>query len=434
MLGIMKVTRTMRDGPNGQPIEDSFASLGEQVDILETRDSWAHVKLVNVPGQPNGWVSADAIDTSAAISGGPLDKGAFARECWRDCLDISNPHYVAAVAELRSRVRDDSDNGNIGPFRFTQEEWNANLKVIDVFEFQPDQIGDWRRQCTVFAVMVRGTSTNLAAKLAQSSPTAAQLYLAQMIGVEAAVNTLTNPATNITAAIGSTAPDLFERYGALLKDATGAPGTGDMVLGSIRKALGDALDTMRPFVIQAGSDLLDDTNTRTDILHGPDAPPASQAVGPTTGTFQQIAPTVMKKLMDDFGFTKEQTAGILGNLGEESGGFKEIQEINPIHGGKGGLGWAQWTGERRTKFESFCQQKGVQPSSFEGNYGFLKLELSSKPFNRAVTAVKQTTTVPESVRRFEATFEMADPDFVHFEMRDKFAQIALAAFDKLGAG
>ncbi|MGO4287980.1 phage tail tip lysozyme, partial [Bosea sp. TAB14] len=91
-------------------------------------------------------------------------------------------------------------------------------------------------------------------------------------------------------------------------------------------------------------------------------------------TFTQKAPGIINRLMADFGFTREQAAGIVGNLGHESGGLNELQERNPTSG-RGGYGWAQWTGPRRRAFEAWAAEKGLDPASDEANYGFLRHEL-----------------------------------------------------------
>ena len=75
----------------------------------------------------------------------------------------------------------------------------------------------------------------------------------------------------------------------------------------------------------------------------------------------------------------EVAAGFVGNLWHETGGFKFMQEINPVvKGSKGGLGFAQWTdtstkNKERTNFtENFAKKKGFSIESYEANYGFLK--------------------------------------------------------------
>lgn len=54
------------------------------------------------------------------------------------------------------------------------------------------------------------------------------------------------------------------------------------------------------------------------------------------------------------GLTPNQSAGLVGNLQAESGVVPATQERNPVGGGRGGYGIAQWTGGRRDKIEQFA--------------------------------------------------------------------------------
>jgi hypothetical protein len=70
--------------------------------------------------------------------------------------------------------------------------------------------------------------------------------------------------------------------------------------------------------------------------------------------FALKAPWIMAKLREDFApLTPTQAAGILGNLGHECNGFSNLAESNG-HGP--GRGWAQWSFDRRVKFESYCNR------------------------------------------------------------------------------
>ena len=65
----------------------------------------------------------------------------------------------------------------------------------------------------------------------------------------------------------------------------------------------------------------------------------------------EIGPRLVADLARDFNLTPAQAAGIAGNLAHETGGFKHMQEIQPmIPGSRGGYGFAQWTGPRRRAF------------------------------------------------------------------------------------
>ena len=108
------------------------------------------------------------------------------------------------------------------------------------------------------------------------------------------------------------------------------------------------------------------------------APPAGGRAGGGRGDlYAQRAPMIMADLKRELGLTHEQAAGLVGNLGYESAGFKALQEGRPISGA-GGFGYAQWTGPRRRKFMQYAQQRGLDPKSHEANVGFLKHELTGE--------------------------------------------------------
>ena len=155
----------------------------------------------------------------------------------------------------------------------------------------------------------------------------------------------------------------------------------------------------------------------------PGATPATGAPagGLKGGTFNEQAPEVMNKLMKDFNLTKEQAAGIVGNLGHESGGLQAGIQEKGMKSGRGGLGWAQWTGTRRTAFEKYLKETGQEASDPNANYGFLKKELETT-HKGALKAVKNSTDTRGSMVAFEKHYEAAGVK--HFESRQQYADAA----------
>lgn len=121
-------------------------------------------------------------------------------------------------------------------------------------------------------------------------------------------------------------------------------------------------------------------------------------------SFEARGGWLVKALAADFGLTLSQAAGIVGNLGFESGGFKELQEISPRDGGEGGLGWAQWTGPRRRDFVAWCSKWKLSPTSDEGNYRYLVYDLQGV-YASSIIALKKTPTVDAAVFSFGQTYE-----------------------------
>lgn len=139
-------------------------------------------------------------------------------------------------------------------------------------------------------------------------------------------------------------------------------------------------------------------------------------------TDKAMAKRIAADLQRDFGLTAEQAAGVVGNLAHESENFKTMQERGQKKG-KGGYGWAQWTGSRRKSFENFAESKGLSKDSYAANYGFLKEELQTTE-RRALKAVKNAKTVKQASRAFEDKFERAG--VVKQSSRDAYAASAFS--------
>jgi hypothetical protein len=146
-------------------------------------------------------------------------------------------------------------------------------------------------------------------------------------------------------------------------------------------------------------------------------------------SFLRKAPRVMDWLIRDFSLTPMHAAAILGNGGHESKGLTDLQEDAPtVKGSRGGWGWFQWTGPRRRKFEAWCKERVLGPSSDAANYGFLKYELDGE-YKSSITKLKRQTSLRDAVVAFEASYEKAGVK--HYPSRIKYAEAALNAWVKL---
>ncbi|WP_237480297.1 phage tail tip lysozyme [Lichenibacterium dinghuense] len=90
--------------------------------------------------------------------------------------------------------------------------------------------------------------------------------------------------------------------------------------------------------------------------------------------------------------------------------------------GKGGVGWAQWTGPRRRAFEAWVAAHGLNPTSDEASWRYLTEGDPETP--GAIAAVKRESTVQGSMRAFEAHFERAG--IKAYGSRMRFANAAMA--------
>ena len=148
-------------------------------------------------------------------------------------------------------------------------------------------------------------------------------------------------------------------------------------------------------------------------------------------TFVDKAPTFMGLLIKDFGFDELDAAAIMGNFGHESNGLTAFQEIDPIGGGRGGWGWAQWTGDRRKAFEAYCERNGLDPRSDKANYAWVFNELKGAE-SGAVAKTKAAQGLEAKVKAFELAYERAHKDYKHYDSRLRWAERALDAYQAAG--
>ncbi len=148
-------------------------------------------------------------------------------------------------------------------------------------------------------------------------------------------------------------------------------------------------------------DIMENLPETVSLIPGSSAPRSRKEGFPTKDAGKRL----MKDLMRDFKLTKEQAAGVVGNLDYETGGFKFMQEIKPIvPGSKGGYGFAQWTGPRRVAFEAYATANKLDPSSYEANYGFLKHELANTSEGDVIGALRGAKTSDAAAILFSNEF------------------------------
>lgn len=132
----------------------------------------------------------------------------------------------------------------------------------------------------------------------------------------------------------------------------------------------------------------------------PSSPPAPAGDG-----FESRCGRLGPALMRALSLTDIQAAGLLGNLGHETGGFRHLQEIAPAApGSRGGWGIAQWTGARRTAMEAWSRAQGLDPASEEANEGYLLFELRTDEV-AALEALRRAATLEDATASFCRDFE-----------------------------
>lgn len=144
--------------------------------------------------------------------------------------------------------------------------------------------------------------------------------------------------------------------------------------------------------------------------------------------FNKWAPWLMLKLQEDFDLFVEDTAAIVGNAGQESGGFKSLQEIKPlVPGSRGGYGIMQWTGPRRVSYEKYCARNNLNPADIESNYKYLFVELKGSEGSRSLPALRAAKGLDAKTESFMKKF--LRPGIPHLDSRKRWARRALAAWE-----
>jgi hypothetical protein len=115
--------------------------------------------------------------------------------------------------------------------------------------------------------------------------------------------------------------------------------------------------------------------------------------GSSTVPDSKTAGRIRGKLMDR-GMPSHVADAFIVNFQDESGLNSGINEANPIvEGSRGGFGFYQLTGPRRTAYEAFAKQRGVNPSDEDSQLDWLMMELegSEKKAGNAIYNTNNTS-------------------------------------------
>lgn len=270
-MPFMQTARTLRTAPapDGQKTMN-VVGPGDEVAIVQESQAWTQIRIVG--SNVTGWVQKETVgDTSPVPPDIDIDLSAFFRMCWLKALNSQVfPNYLAAVAKARSDIKNDTQDNQIGPFRFQQPEWDAgrrdaSLKLTDL---GASDIHAWDYQCAMFAAMTAQAFAALQTALGRAS-SAHELYLAQLIGAKAAAAAITTPANTIKAALdgvqdadlpagGLTRDQIMSRYSKYLLNAGPPPAsvTGQVALDRIATDLQAAIDEVMDGIVAAGTEIL----------------------------------------------------------------------------------------------------------------------------------------------------------------------------------
>jgi len=122
---------------------------------------------------------------------------------------------------------------------------------------------------------------------------------------------------------------------------------------------------------------------------------------PVSNTIPAMAPDQAGRAMQAMsfftgkGYTKEQAAGIVGNLIQESG----LRPSGAVGDNGTAFGIAQWRGERLTRLKRFANANGKHWEDFETQLAFVDMELQSHETD-AYRNLKAARTVDEATAAF----------------------------------
>jgi hypothetical protein len=232
-MSVTTRTEVVRATPEANGAVLFVAVAGEEVTILQAQGDRVNVQFPQRPPETKkGWLPKDAVSDGAAAVGA-IAKGDFARAiAIQQGRVLVQGHYLAAIAQLRSKIADGPSGNELGVYRVLPGEWTADWGNASFGVNLPaDPINNWRDQVAQFALMARDAQTGV---LKVQDVTYIDLYLAQLVGVPAFKLLKATPTTSVEVALNTVGPtqlpagntstaQILERYKSLLKkDGTGA--------------------------------------------------------------------------------------------------------------------------------------------------------------------------------------------------------------------
>ena len=160
-----------------------------------------------------------------------------------------------------------------------------------------------------------------------------------------------------------------------------------------------------------------------------------QGITPKDFEYRDTSRRLVDDLMKDFDLTKVQAAALAGNLAQETGEFKFLQEKKPtVKGSRGGYGFAQWTGPRRKAYENWAEENGLDVNTYEANYGYLKEELENRQKGtiesmgiKTIENLKKMDDIEDATQYVSEYF--LRPGIPHMDKRKEYAKEILEMVD-----
>lgn len=157
------------------------------------------------------------------------------------------------------------------------------------------------------------------------------------------------------------------------------------------------------------------------------------SIDPSTALMLRRSDPIANRLIIDLHLTNDQAAGIISNLAAESWLDPKAHEFHVLRG-QGGIGIAQWTGDRRKNYEVFCRKAHLSTSSLEANIRFLEQELLTTQ-TQYLIAVRAVPNDPVAAARAFIGYEDRAWVFrkIHLWDHARYAKLIAAHLD-IGGG
>jgi hypothetical protein len=182
-----------------------------------------------------------------------------------------------------------------------------------------------------------------------------------------------------------------------------------------------------------------DPSTPAPVSAPPSSAPPSSAPAQGTGApsstaapsgdvnSEDPATAIAQNLESTFGLTKDQAAGVLGNLQQESslkgninqGGVTGAPSSNDADDNANGWGLCQWGGARKQAEIAYAQQHNEDPGSMQANLGFMDQELQGS-YSKTITDIKQDSTPEAAALTWDTDYELASAP--NMAARDQYAE------------
>ncbi|CDX15176.1 conserved hypothetical protein [Mesorhizobium sp. ORS 3324] len=209
-MAVMIESRTLHGKPEGGlagPSLGILAQEGAKVQVLsEILPRFVEIKVLDMDGQPVGWVTEDAVDKKAGELP-PIDGANLAGVVLTHAETFGvNGHFPLAYAHMRSGFSPTAlAGGGQGPFDLTPVEWAYYGARPDLgVEFPEEALTEWRSQSLVSAVRLMLVQNMLTSAMPRA-PTWAEVALALMCGPDAVAAAIKAPERKVVEAVAADA-------------------------------------------------------------------------------------------------------------------------------------------------------------------------------------------------------------------------------------